>query len=185
MADPQSLPPTAGVPRVPAYAWAWVQRSRPVLDEMARQLTGKPPAPTFLDELRAQFAADPFVRDVVIGVIADVAFHGRLPTRRPPGTAWDRGLTWWAAVIAGTSPAEFEARSGPPPVTQRPLFEAGPDDGPRGSPRTAPVAALPRPRATPGRTALVAALRQLLAAAEGDQVPASAVRQLLAELEGS
>jgi len=184
VADPQSLPPTAGVPRVPTYAWAWVQRSRPVLDEMARQLTGKPPDSAFLDELRAQFAADPFVRDVVIAVIAEVAFHGRLPTRRPPGTAWDRGLTWWAAVIAGTTPAEFEARSGPPPATQRRLFDAGPGGEPR-APRTAPVAALPRPRPAAGRAALAAALRELLTAAEGDQIPASALRQLLAELEGT
>lgn len=183
MSDPQSLPPAAGVPRVPAYAWAWLQRSRPVLDEVARQLTGKPAGPAFLEELREQFGADPFVRDVTIGVIADVAFHGRLPTRRPPGTAWDRGLTWWAAVIAGTSPAEFEARSAPSPVTQRPLFDAGPGGDAHGVPRTAPVAALPRARPTSSRIALAAALRELLTAAEGDQVPASAVRQLLAELE--
>lgn len=184
MAEPQ-LPAPAAPPRVPAYAWAWVQRSRPVLDEIADRLTGQPPAPTFLDGVREQFATDPFVRDVVIAVIADVAFNGRLPTRRPAGTSWDRGLTWWAATIAGTTPAEFEARSGPSPVAQPPLFDTVPGD-PRSATgsRTAAVSALPRRRPAPVPAALAAALRELLAAADGDQIPATAVRQLLAELEG-
>jgi hypothetical protein len=184
VADPEPVPPT-GRPRVPAYAWAWLQRSRPVLDELARQLTGQLPTPTFLDDVRQQYATDPFVRDVLIGVVADVAFGGRLPTRRPAGTAWDRGLTWWAAAVAGTSPAEFEARSGPSPVSQPPLFDAGPGGAPRPhSLRTAPVAAVPLRRPAPAAAALAAALRDLLSAAEGDRIPASAVRQLLAELEG-
>lgn len=184
MAEPQSVPPAAP-PRVPAYAWAWLQRSRPVLDELASQLTGQPPSSTFLDDVREQFATDPFVRDVVIGVIADVAFHGRLPTRRPAGTAWDRGLTWWAAAIAGTTPTAFEARSGPSPAAQPPLFDipSGGGDRSPGS-RTAAVAALPRRRPGAVPAALAAALRDLLAASEDGQVPASAVRQLLAEIEG-
>ncbi|HEY8339943.1 MAG TPA: hypothetical protein VIK95_08755, partial [Egibacteraceae bacterium] len=81
-------------PRVPAHAWAWLQRSRPVLAEIAERLTGGPPGPGFVDALRRQVDADPFVRDVVVGVIAEVAFGGRVPERRPPGASWDRGLTW-------------------------------------------------------------------------------------------
>lgn len=183
MAEPQSSSPR--LPRVPAYAWAWLQRSRPVLDEVARRLTGQPATARFLDELREQAATDAFVADVLIGSVADVAFNGRVPTRRPPGTAWDRGLTWWAAVVSGTTPAEFEARSGPPPTSQHPLFGTPPATSRPPEPsRTPPVAVVPRPGLSGERGALAAALRQLLAAADGDQVPASAVRQLLAELEG-
>lgn len=183
MAD-QPVPSRARLPRVPAYAWAWLQRSRPVLDEVAQRLTGKPPDPDFLEGLRADFSADPFVEDVVVGVVAEVAFRGRHPTRRPAGTAWDRGLTWWAATIAGTTPAEFEARSGPPPAAQRPLFDA--DPGSRtATARTGSVATLPRGTTAPGRAAMAAVLRQLLESADGDHIPAGAVRQLLADVEGA
>lgn len=171
------------LPRVPAYAWGWLQRSRPVLDEIARQLTGQPPTPEFLDSLRGQFAGDLFVQDVVIAAVADVAFGGRVPPRRPAGASWDRGLVWWAAALAGTTPAEFEARSGVPPATQRPLFDVR-DDDPPAPPGPRPNAGVgPRRPPAPGRAAMAAALRDLLASADGDQVPASAVRQLLAELE--
>src|SRR3712207_7917472 len=44
--------PRAEFPRVPAYAWSWLQRSRPVLAEAARRLTGGPPPPGFVDSLR-------------------------------------------------------------------------------------------------------------------------------------
>lgn len=184
MADPQPLSPR--LPRVPAYAWAWLQRSRPVLEEAAHRLTGQPASARFLDDLREQVTTDAFVGDVLVGAIADVAFNGRVPTRRPSGAAWDRGLTWWAAVIAGTTLADFEARSGPPPVRQHPLFDppAAPDGSPAPTPaRTSPVVAIPRRRVSPERAALAAALRQLLATADEDRVPASAVRQLLADLE--
>lgn len=172
------------MPRVPGYAWSWLQRSRPVLEEVARRLTGTAPDAAFLDRLRQDFATDRFVQGVVVGAIADVAFHGRLPTRRPPGTAWDRGLVWWAAAIAGTTPAEFDARSGGPAAAQRPLFDV--PSGTRPSPsasRTGPVATVPPMRVSAERAALASALRQLLDSAEGDHVPASALRQLLAELE--
>lgn len=164
-------------PRVPAYAWSWLQRSRPVLVEAAQRLTGAPPAPGFVDELRDLFETDPFTRDILIGVIADVAFGGRVPRYRPAGASWDRGLTWWAAAIAGTSAGEFEARTAQQ-VHQRRLFETDDDAG-------APTAATARRRRAPTaeRTMLVQALQQLLRSADGDVIPVSAVRQLLATLD--
>jgi hypothetical protein len=153
-------------PRIPGYAWTWLQRTRPVVNELAARLTGGPPPAGFVDDLRGHVEADPFVRDVLVDTVADVAFGGRVPRRRPPGAAWDRGLTWWAAALAGVSPAEFDARSAPEAARQPRLFEPSP-------------AAQPEPT----RAALAATLRQLLDAAEGDVVPASAVRQLLAQLD--
>jgi hypothetical protein len=173
-----SPPPSREFPRVPAYAWSWLQRSRPVLSEAADRLTGGPPAPDFLDELKRTFRSDPFVRDVLIGVIADVAFNGRIPTSRPPGVQWDRGLIWWAAAIAGVPPAAFEA-AGRDDATQRQLFEV---EGAARDDRRTVIA--PVRRMTPEQGRLAAALRQLLATAEGDRVPASAVRQLIDQLEG-
>lgn len=166
------------VPRVPSYAWAWLQRSRPIVHEIARRLTGAPPTPDFVAELRERFEADAFTRDVVLAVVAEVAFNGRVPSRRPAGTSWDRGLTWWAAAIAGVSLAEFEARPPQPPATQHPLFDASPP------PELASRRGGPSPTAVEReRAALAAALREVLDAADGDQVPASAVRALLARLE--
>lgn len=192
MADPAAQ---AGeeFPRVPAYAWAWLQRSRPVVTEAAQRLTGSAPAPGFVEDLRARFPADAFIRDVLIGAIADVAFGGRLPTRRPFGASWDRGLTWWAAAIAGTTPGQFEAPTAAP-GTQRRLFDAEEthaaapaQPGSPGLRQAEAVAHLagppPHKAVSVERRMLVAALRELLAGADGDQVPASAVRHLLATLE--
>ncbi len=177
----------ASFPRVPGYAWTWFQRSRPVVVEAARRLTGRPPSPGFVDDLRAAFSNDRFTRDVVIGVVADVAFSGRVPTRRPPGASWDRGLTWWAAALAGTTPAEFESRSGAPVPSQHRLFDTGataqPQPDPAGLTERARRHAAQRLAQSPERAALAAALRELLESAESDQIPASAVRQLLAQLE--
>lgn len=169
--------------RPPSYAWSWLQRSRPVLAEVAERLTGAPPGPGFVDELRAKYAEDAFTRDVVIGVIADVAFGGRVPDRRPPGASWDRGLIWWAAALAGVEPAEFEARV--PAGEQRPLFngEAGGGQRPALDAPTRRQAVAKLLARSPERAALAARLRDLLAQSDGDQVPASAVRDLLAELE--
>lgn len=172
--------------RPPAHAWAWLQRSRPVVNEAAQRLTGQPPQQGFVDELRAAFDDDPFTRDVLIATVADVAFGGRVPDRRPPGASWDRGLIWWAAALAGTTPAEFDARSRDS-AEQRPLFAAADDSdvrhrGQMGAARSATVARL-AVRA-PERAALAARLRDLLAQADGDQVPTAAVRDLLAELDG-
>ncbi|MDP8969859.1 MAG: hypothetical protein M3N52_05075, partial [Actinomycetota bacterium] len=128
--DGSAHPPAEPFPRVPAYAWAWLQRSRPVLHEAARRLTGGPPSARFVADLRERFNRDPFTREILIGVITDVAFRGRVPERRPPGASWDRGLTWWAAVIAGATPSEFERRSRGQPAGQRQLFAVEPDSAP-------------------------------------------------------
>ncbi len=165
-------------PRVPAHAWAWLQRSRPVLAEAADRLTGGPPTAGFVRDLSERFPTDAFTRDVLVGVIADVAFGGRPPQRRPAGASWDRGLTWWAAAIAGATAEEFESRSAPP-VAQRALF--GADEAPPAPPAPSPF---PLPRVpSADRVMLVAGLRDLLDASDGDCVPVTAVRQLLATLE--
>lgn len=187
---PDSADDPPPFPRVPAHAWAWLQRSRPVLAEVARRLTGGPPVAGFIDELRGRFEDEEFTRHVVLDAIADVAFAGRIPPTRPAGVSWDRGLTWWAAVLAGTTPAAFDAPA-TVPTAQRRLFdaEAGLDDAPSGAP-----AAQARPgarvrwlgagdAAAAERQALAAALRELLHNAEGDAVPAPAVRRLLAAIE--
>jgi hypothetical protein len=191
MADDAPAPPGRTFPRVPGYAWTWFQRSRPVVAEAAERLTGSPPGPGFVDDLRAAFDRDPFTRDVVIGVVADVAFGGRAPVQRPPGASWDRGLTWWAAALAGMSPADFEARVAAPSADQHRLFDAGgPERGAGGRPpdpggleEAARRHVAPRVARSPERAALAAALRELLATAASDQIAASAVRQLLAQLE--
>lgn len=162
-------------PRVPSYAWSWLQRSRPVLGEVSQRLTGGPPPAGFVETLGERFAADPFTRDVVVGAIADKAFNGRIPLFRPAGVSWDRGLSWWAAAIAGITPQEFDA--GPVDAVQSRLFglEAKP-------PRRAPVTPTRRTAASE-RAAIAGALRDLLRTSEGDAVPVAAVRQLLAYLE--
>lgn len=175
--DPDDVPAPVSVP---GHAWAWLQRSRPVLNEAARRLTGGPATPTFLDELRAAYASDPFTRAVVADVVAEVAFSGRVPAARPPGASWDRGLTWWAAALSGTTPRAFESRA---PAEQRRLFDAGSEPAAATGERTShgpPPAHLHISRE---RRALAAALRDLLRSGDGDQVPASAVRQLADALD--
>lgn len=178
MAEPEPLPTGARLfPRVPAYAWSWLQRSRPVLAEAARQLTGGPPPPGFVDTLRERFPADPFTRDVVVSVIADVAFSGRIPRFRPAGASWDRGLSWWAAAIAGISPEEFD--KGPTDAVQSRLFGVE-EQQPA---RPAPLKPGSRRTAASERAVIAGALRDLLRTTEGDAIPAAAIRQLLASLE--
>lgn len=172
---------------MPGYAWTWLQRSRPVVVEAARRLTGSAPTAGFVDDLRTAFEEDPFTRDVLVGVVADVAFGGRAPAHRPPRASWDRGLTWWAAALAGTTPAEFEGRSAAPAASQRRLFEAEQPGGGGGGAEEIRRGARARvaadgPRSSE-RAALASALRDLLASSDGDQVPASALRQLIAQLE--
>lgn len=147
--------------RVPGYAWDWLQRSRPVVAALATVLTGQPPRPGFVQAVRRSFPEDPLVRDAVFDVVADVAFRGRVPPSRPPGASWDRGLVWWAATLSGRSVADYE------------------DDG-RGVEQPQLFA---EPAPVGDAAALVRALRKLLAAADGDQIPAAAVRQLIAQLE--
>jgi hypothetical protein len=163
-------------PRVPAHAWSWLQRSRGVLAEIGTRLYGESPPTGLVDELRRLLPVDDFVRDVVFDVVCEQAFGGKPPDRRPAGVSWDRGLVWWAATLRGLTPAEFEAGGADPPA-QPALF--GPEPAPAAKPGPAPV---PRPRVSE-RRALAAALRALLAEAEDEQVPASAVRRLLRELE--
>ena len=179
MTDAQRLPPSSDFPRVPAYAWSWLQRSRPVLHEAAQRLTGGPPPPGFVDTLKEQFAEDAFTRDVVVSVVADVAFNGRIPRHRPPGVSWDRGLTWWAAAIAGTTTEAFEAQ--PPTVVQSRLF--GVEDPPAAPPARRSPPPAPRPRLTGDRALVVAALRDLLRSARGNAIPADAVSALVEQLE--
>ena len=176
MAEPAPLPDRSPriFPRVPAYAWSWLQRSRPVLLEISQRLTGGPPPQGFVDTLTERFAADPFIRDVVVATIADVAFHGRIPRSRPPGVSWDRGLSWWAAAIAGITPQDFDAG---PDVVQSRLFGVE-EQPPRRNPST-PT----RRTAASERAAIAGALRDLLRTSRDDSVPASAIRGLLAYLE--
>jgi hypothetical protein len=150
---------------VPArgYAWAWLQRSRPVVERLADVLTGQPPRAGFVDAVRRSYVEDPLVRDAVHGVVAEVAFRGRVPPRRPPGTSWDRGLVWWAATLVGRTPEDYAA---PPAAVEQPALFAD-----------APVTTVDSERA-----ALIVALEDLLAQRTGDQIPAAAVRQLLAHL---
>lgn len=177
MSEPVPLPVGGPriFPRVPAYAWSWLQRSRPVLAEVAQRLTGGPPSPGFVDTLTERFATDPFTRDVVVAAIADVAFNGRIPRFRPAGVSWDRGLSWWAAAIAGITPQAFEA--GPDDAVQSRLFGVEEQAA-----RRAPVTPTRRTAASE-RAAIAGALRDLLRTSEGDTVPAAAIRQLLAYLE--
>lgn len=176
----QPLPPSSR-PRVPAHAWAWVQRSRAVLAEISQRLYGTAPMVGLLERLQEDYARDVFVQDLVARTVCDVAFNGRVPERRPAGARWDRGLTWWAALLAGTTVKEFERRSEGPPATQSPLFGAAPARA--ADPTTpGPVAPPPRP-AVVDRNVVVAALRQALAAGDADTVPAALIRQLLRDLE--
>ena len=109
--------------RVPAHAWTWLQRSRPVLAEVSQQLYGCAPEAETMVRLRLDFVADRLVQDVVVGAVCDVAFGGRPPPRRPAGARWDRGLAWWAAFAAGVPVAVFDAGA-TPPADQPPLFGA-------------------------------------------------------------
>lgn len=193
-ADAEPDAPWQGFPRVPAPAWAWLQRSRPVLTEVARRLTGQAPDAAFLEGLSARFSDDAFTRAIVCDVIAEVAFSGRVPPKRPAGASWDRGLVWWAATLSGTTPAAYDRR---PPAGAQPRLFATVDDDPTPSSLVhrraraaaesaggAATAALRRPPVRGERAALAASLRAVLAASDGVSVPADAVRELLRDLEG-
>jgi hypothetical protein len=162
--------------QVPAYAWSWLQRSRPVLAAAAQRLTGGPPDSGFLEQLRASYLADPFTRAVLADVIAEVAFGGRVPTSRPAGMSWDRGLTWWASVLSGVPADRFDVPS--PQGAQRRLFDDGTAER-EPSPPAAPAHAPPISRE---RRALAEALRDLIRTS-GESVPASALRQLADTLD--
>ncbi len=165
--------------RVPAHAWSWLQRSRDVLSEIGTRLYGEDPPTQLTEELRRLVPVDPFVRDVVLDVIRERAFHGRPPDRRPHGASWDRGLVWWAAALNGVSPTEFEAATTEPAPAQPRLFGHEP---PPPDPRPAPGRPARPPRVS-DREALADSLRSLLAESDGDHVPAEAIRRLLRQLE--
>lgn len=168
---------------VPDYAWNWLQRSRDVVGEIAARLTGGVPSPGFMEGLRPQFNTDQFVRDVVIGVVVDIAFGGRVPTRRPPGASWERGLTWWAAACAGTTPAEFEQRSKPEAVPHPKLFPE-PEPAPAVELSARPAADAVAARSRPlDRARMAQALRALLTLEQDGLIPAAEVRALLKEIE--
>lgn len=118
-------------PPVPGYAWDWLQRSRPVLSAAAVRLTGGVPSAGFVDRLREDFATDAFTQQVLIDVVAEVAFAGRVPTANPAAATWDRGLRWWAAALAGVSPSVFDEPA--PTMDQGALFDlqAQPEPLPR------------------------------------------------------
>lgn len=179
----QPSPSSGASARVPAHAWTWLQRSRAVLIEIAAQLYGTPGDQATLDRLQADYAADEFVQDLVARVVCDVAFKGRVPDRRPSGARWDRGLTWWAAHLAGVGVAEFEARSGGAEPPQPALF--GPPPAPAAPPPQPPRApSRRRPLVSVERRAMIQALRDVLASGDGDTVPAKAVQALIRQLEG-
>lgn len=167
---------------MPTHAWTWLQRSRSVLAEIAGQLYGDGVDGQVLDRVKADYAADPFVQDVVARVVCDVAFNGRVPQRRPAGARWDRGLTWWAAHLAGVTPKEFEARSSGTEPPQPALFGAPPQPPPAPAATPDPVPGR-RPLVSVERRAMIQALKDILAAGDGERVPADAVRALLRSLE--
>jgi len=148
-----------------------------VLAEAARRLTGAAPGPGFAEDLRRRWDTDPFVQGVVLDVIAEVAFRGRVPAARPPGSSWDRGLTWWAALLVGSTPQAYDTAR--PAAGQRALFGDGRDAPAEGTAHAADAVLV----GSHERRVLAQALRDLLRAADGDTVPAAAVRRLLADLE--
>ncbi len=177
----QPSPQPASRPRVPSHAWTWLQRSRSVLAEIGGQLYGSSSEQSVLDRLKQDYLADEFVQDLVARVVCDVAFNGRVPDRRPAGARWDRGLTWWAAHLAGVTPQEFEARSSGVAPPQPVLFGPPPDPTP---PPTPVQPTRRKPLVSVERRAMVQALRDVLAAGDGQTVPADAVRALIVQLEG-
>lgn len=145
------------------------------------QLYGTAGDQAVLEKLKQDYAKDAFVQDLVARVVCDVAFNGRIPTRRPAGARWDRGLTWWAAHLAGVTPQEFETLSTGSTPPQQVLF--GP--APIAEPDPVPVTPSRRkPLVSVERRAMIQALRDILAAGDDQSVPAAAVRALITELEG-
>ena len=173
MTGPPGSAPTL---RVPAYAWSWVQRSRPVLQALADRFAGGAPDPHLLERLRDEVADDPFVATIMLDVVSDVAFHGRPPARRPAGVSWDRGLTWWAATLVGLQVGEYCGSS----VTDQPSLFAEP-------PRVVSTRARSSPLAVPSRHTLIELTEalQLLVGRHPEHIPTDAVRALLGGLPSS
>ncbi|MTV25412.1 hypothetical protein FTX61_08330 [Nitriliruptoraceae bacterium ZYF776] len=113
----------------PAYAWDWFARQRLLWREARSRLAASAtPAATryhavesraeVVAMLRADYARDAVVRDVVHAAVRDVAFLGRTSGRfvelglhQPP-----RGLRWWWSALTGE---ELDGPTGPPPAATR------------------------------------------------------------------
>lgn len=107
----------------PAYAWDWFARQRLLWREARSRIAATPDPvarryglvsakPDVLPMLRADFASDELVHDVVVDVVRDLVFLGNvdrsfadLGLRNAP-----RGLRWWWHELTGE---EVEA---PPPA---------------------------------------------------------------------
>ena len=102
----------------PAYAWDWFARQRLLWRETRTRLASAPDEAAarrygavetrtdVVPMLRADYARDPHVREVVHAVVAEYAFLGRTDTqfvelglRNPP-----RGLRWWWSALTGEEP---------------------------------------------------------------------------------
>ncbi|MFA9445549.1 hypothetical protein [Egicoccus sp. AB-alg6-2] len=102
----------------PAYAWDWFTRQRLLWREArsrlaeaadtaaARRYAAVETRTDVVPMLRADYARDPQVREVVHAVVAEYAFLGRtdarfedLGLRNPP-----RGLRWWWSALTGEEP---------------------------------------------------------------------------------
>lgn len=101
----------------PAYAWDWFARQRLLWREVRSRLTAvSTPAasryhavdtrPEVLSLLRADYARDSVVREVIHQVVAEVTFLGRTNGRFADlGVAnAPRGMRWWWSVLTGESP---------------------------------------------------------------------------------
>lgn len=115
--------------RPPSYAWDWFCRQRLLWREVHRRLlaVSGPAAVRYraaetksdvLGLLRDDLVEDPVVADIVLRVVADVAFLGRtdgaftdLGLRTPP-----RGLRWWWTAVTGREAEPVPAA--PPPRRQ-------------------------------------------------------------------
>jgi hypothetical protein len=112
----------------PAYAWDWFARQRLLWREARSRLTAvaTPAASRYhavdtraevIALLRSDYGRDPIVRDVVHGVVADVAFLGRTTGRFADLGVSNapRGMRWWWSVLTGEEPVAAGAQRRRPP----------------------------------------------------------------------
>jgi hypothetical protein len=98
----------------PVYAWDWVARQRLLWREVRSRLAAVegPVGARYamvqdrvdiLPLLRADYPADPLVRDTLHRVIAEVAFVGRtdVPFAALGFRTAPRGLRWWWTAVTG------------------------------------------------------------------------------------
>jgi hypothetical protein len=109
----------------PAYAWDWFARQR-LLWREARSRLAAAAAPVahryapleakseVLTTLRADYARDDVVREVVHAVVADVTFLGRtdVPFATLGASNAPRGMRWWWTALTGEELDRPAARSG-------------------------------------------------------------------------